>query len=93
MNRGHVVNAANIPASELHNKLGELAPFKNKDIILYTFGSNPEAFESAKLLADNGFTKVCLLTGGLWSIRTKAANQKGLSRLMKWVVDIPSDNL
>lgn len=93
MNRGHVLNAANIPSSELGKRLPELAAYKNKNIILYTFSSNPEAFESAKLLADNGFTRVHLLTGGLWSIRAKAANQKGLARLMKWVVEVPADNL
>ncbi len=93
LNTGHIKNAVNIPSAELHNKLGELDAYKNKDIILYTFGSNPEAFQSAKLLADNGFTKVHLLTGGLWSIRAKAANQKGLARLIKWVVDVPEDNL
>ncbi len=93
MNRGHVVNAVNIPATELSNKLGDLSAYKNKDIIVYTFGNNPEIFQSAKLLADNGFTKVHLLTGGLWAIRGKAANQKGLTRLMKWVIDVPADNL
>ncbi|MES2372980.1 MAG: rhodanese-like domain-containing protein [Bacteroidota bacterium] len=93
MNRGHVVNAVNIPKAELTARLAELSAYKNKDIILYTFGSNPDAFESAKILADNGFTKVHMLTGGLWNIRAKAANQKGLTRLMKWVIDVPEDNL
>jgi rhodanese-related sulfurtransferase len=92
-NRGHVLNAVNIPAAELASRLGELGGYKDKTIILYAFGSNAEAFESAKLLADKGFTNIHLLTGGIWSIRGKAANQKGLSRLMKWVVDIPADNL
>jgi rhodanese-related sulfurtransferase len=93
MNRGHVKNAVNIPNGELAGRLAELAAYKNQDIIVYTFGNNPEAFETAKRLSDNGFTKVHLLTGGIWAIRGKAANQKGLSRLMKWVVDIPEDNL
>jgi rhodanese-related sulfurtransferase len=93
MNRGHVANAVNIPKAELSNRLGELSAYKNRDIILYTFGSNPDAFESARILADNGFTKVHMLTGGLWNIRAKAANQKGLARLMKWVIDVPADNL
>jgi rhodanese-related sulfurtransferase len=93
MNRGHVKNAVNIPNAELASRLGELSAYKNQDIIVYTFGNNPEAFESAKRLSDNGFTKVHLLTGGIWAIRGKAANQKGLSRLMKWVIDIPEDNL
>lgn len=93
MNRGHIQNAVNIPASELRGRLVELEPYKSKDIVLYAFNSNPEAFESAKLLADNSFTKVHLLTGGLWGLRAKAANQKGLARLMKWVIDVPDDNL
>ena len=93
MNRGHILNAVNIPADELSSRLGELSDLKNKTIILYTFGSNAEVFESARLLGDQGFTKVLVLTGGIWSVRAKAANLKGLSRLMKWVVDIPADNL
>jgi rhodanese-related sulfurtransferase len=93
MNRGHIQNAVNIPAAELRNRLGELEAYKNKDIVLYAFNTSPEAFESAKILADNGFTKVHLLTGGLWGLRAKAANQKGLARLMKWVIDVPEDNL
>ena len=93
MNRGHVVNAVNIPAAELGKRLTELSANKDKDIILYAFNASPEVFQSAKLLADNGFTKVHLLTGGLWNIRAKAANQKGLTRLMKWVIDVPEDNL
>ncbi|MES2003558.1 MAG: rhodanese-like domain-containing protein [Bacteroidota bacterium] len=92
-NRGHVPNAVNIPATELANRANEIASYKNKDIILYTFGSNPEAFEAASTLAANGFTKVHVLAGGLWDIRWKAANLKGLSHLMKWVVDVPEDNL
>jgi rhodanese-related sulfurtransferase len=93
MNRGRIVNAVNIPAAELGNRLAELNAYKNKDIIIYTFNNNPETFASAKLLADNGFTKVHFLTGGLWSLRAKAANQKGLAYLNKWVIDVPEDNL
>lgn len=93
MNRGHVQNAVNIPKAELASRLAELGAYKNKDIILYTFNTSPEVIESAKLLSENGFTKVHLLTGGLWNIRARAANQKGLARLMKWVIDVPEDNL
>ena len=92
-NRGHVVNAVNIPLTELSSRLSEIQGQKNKDIILYTFGTNPETFEAAKILTDNGFTKVHVLMGGLWDIRWKAANLHGLARLMKWVVDVPEDNL
>ncbi len=93
MNRGHVQNAVNIPAAELANRMGELSAYQNKDIILYAFNAGVEVFQSAKLLTDNGFTKVHVLSGGLWNIRAKAANQKGLTRLMKWVIDVPEDNL
>ena len=93
MNRGHVQNAVNIPNAELVGRLNELSAYKDKDIILYTFTSNPEVFLAAKTLTDNGFTRVHLLTGGLFTIRSKAANQKGLERLMKWVVDVPAENL
>ena len=92
-NRGHVLNAVNIPAAELEKRWSEIAGQKNKDIILYTFGTNKEAFEAANQLSAKGFTKVHVLIGGLWDIRWKAANLKGLSPLMKWVVDVPSDNL
>jgi rhodanese-related sulfurtransferase len=92
-NRGHVLNAVNIPASELEQRWSEIAPQKNKDIILYTFGTNKEVFEAANLLASKGFTRLYVLMGGLFDIRWKAANLKGLSPLMKWVVDVPPDNL
>ncbi len=62
------------------------------DIIVYTFNTSKEAFESANLLASKGFTKVHVLTGGLWDIRWKAANLKGRQDMMKYVVDVPADN-
>lgn len=93
LNRGHIQNAMNIPMAELNSKLNEIVAYKKKNIVVYGFSNNPEVFEAAKLLADNGFGKVKVLTGGLWNIRWKAANIKGLAHLMKWVVDVPSDNL
>lgn len=93
LNRGHIQGAVNIPLTDLNSKLNEIATYKNKDIVVYGFSNNPEVFEAAKLLADNGFGKVKVLTGGLWNIRWNAANIKGMAHLMKWVVDVPSDNL
>jgi rhodanese-related sulfurtransferase len=93
-NRGHVNNAINIPLSELSNRLGELKGYEQKNILLYSFGSaNTDVFEAANLLARQGFTGLHVLTGGLWDIRWKAANVKGLSRLMSLVVDVPEENL
>lgn len=92
-NRGHVLNAINIPAEELPQHMNELGTDKNKEIIVYAFSNSPESFAVARFLANNGFMKVKVLVGGLWDIRWKAANVKGLAPLMKWVVDVPMDNL
>jgi rhodanese-related sulfurtransferase len=92
LNRGHIQNAVNIPVAELASKLDGLQSYKNRDIVVYTFSTGPESFQAARTLADNGFTRVYLLSGGLFNLRAKAANTKGLSRLMKWVVDVPEEN-
>ncbi|MFN8346742.1 MAG: rhodanese-like domain-containing protein [Spirosomataceae bacterium] len=92
-NRGHIQNAVNIPSAVLNTRWSEVASFKNKEVIVYGFANDPEAYEAAKLLTDNGFSKVKVLIGGLWNIRWKAANLKGLSHLMKLVVDVPEENL
>lgn len=92
-NRGHLSNALNIPGNVLGSRLAEINEHRNKPIILYTFNTSPEVFEAAKLLAVNGFTNVQVLMGGIWDLRWKAANIKGLSHLKNWVVDVPEDNL
>ncbi len=92
-NRGHIQGAVNIPLSVLRDKSEELNQYKQQTVVVYAFGSSPEAFTAARMLADKGFTKVQVLLGGLWDLRWKAANLKGQSGLMKWVIDVPSDNL
>jgi len=92
-NRGHIMNAVNIPLNELQTRMNELSAYKDRDIVVYAFNTDPETVQAAKMLAANGFTRVQVLTGGIWNIRARAANQKGLTRLMKWVVDVPADNL
>lgn len=92
-NRGHIQNAINIPEEELSSRMSEVEKYKSSDVIVYAFSSAPEAFSAAKYLANQGFKSVKVLTGGLWGLRWKAANIKGLSRMMIWVVDVPEDNL
>jgi len=58
---GHLKDFLNIHVKEVKNRLNEFSAYKNKNRILYTFSNNPEAFQSAKLLADDGFTQVPLL--------------------------------
>ena len=91
-NRGHIQNAVNIPANELAGRINEISDKKNMDVILYTFNTSKEVFESANLLSAKGFKKVYVLTGGLWDVRWKGANLKGQEHLMKYVVDVPPDN-
>jgi 3-mercaptopyruvate sulfurtransferase SseA len=92
-NKGHIEGAINIPLAELNQRINEIESSKNKEVVVYAFSGNPEAFEAAKLLAEKGFTNVKVLTGGLWDLRWRAANIKGLKSMMHWVVDVPEENL
>jgi rhodanese-related sulfurtransferase len=92
LNRGHIINAKNVPLAELQSRLSEIAAYKNKDIVVYAFGSSPESYSAAKLLASNGFSKVSVLTTGLFGVRWRAANIKGNADMMNWVVDVPEVN-
>jgi hypothetical protein len=60
---------------------------------VYGFGTNPDTFKAAKLLAEKGFNNVSLLLGGVTNLRWRAANIKGKSQLDKWVVNVPQENL
>lgn len=92
-NIGRVKNSINIPANELESRFNELASFKNKPVILYHFGSSTDVFRSAAILANNGFTNVSILSGGIFNLRWRAANIKGKAVLKDWVVNIPAENL
>lgn len=91
-NRGHIQGAVNIPVKELKSRMQEIDKYKSNEVIIYAFSNSPEAFEAAHLLTAEGFSRVYILTGGLWDLRWKAANLKGLSGMMKWVVDVPAEN-
>lgn len=91
-NRGHIQNAINIPATALESRIGELGNDKDRAVVVYTFNTDPETINAANLLASKGFNHVYVLTGGIWNLRARGANTKGLTRLMDWVVDIPAEN-
>jgi rhodanese-related sulfurtransferase len=90
-NRGNIKGGVNIPLSELSTRLQELD--KGQKIVVHGFGTGPEAFSAAKILTDAGYKNVNVLIGGIWDLRWKAANIKGLAYLDQWVVNIPADNL
>lgn len=92
-NKGNLAGAVNIPFGELMNRLKELDSYKNKSVVIYDFSGQNEAFSAAKTLALSGFKNVYLMMDGIWDLRWKAANIKGLDYLNKWVVNVPTENL
>jgi rhodanese-related sulfurtransferase len=91
-NIGHLQDAVNIPSDQLSNRLSELAAYKNKDVVIYSFGGSPEVFASANVLQQQGFQKIKVVTGGLFNLRWTAANTKGNSWLTSFVTDVPEEN-
>jgi len=82
-------NAINIPAAEINSKWSSLD--KNKPVLLYHFGGQ-DPYSAAKILVNQGFTKVYVLTPGLFGLRWQAANLSGKSSLKDWVVNVPEEN-
>ena len=91
-NIGHIQNALNIPSDQLAGRITELDAHKDKEIVIYSFGSSPDVFATANLLQEKGFKKVSVVMGGLFNLRWTAANTKGNEQLKSMVVDIPVEN-
>jgi len=91
-NIGHLQNAVNIPSDQLSNRVNELTTYKNKDVVIYSFGSSPEVFAAANLLQQQGFQKIKVVIGGLFNLRWTAANTKGNAWLTSFVTDVPEVN-
>jgi rhodanese-related sulfurtransferase len=93
-NIGRVNNAINIPLAELEQRAreGQLGSVKDDPVVVYHFSGGPDSYKAARILADQGFTRVYVLPGGLFSRRWQAANYKGRSRLKDYVVDVPAEN-
>jgi rhodanese-related sulfurtransferase len=89
-NIGHINGAINIPVSDLGRRFSELD--KNKEILIYSFGSGKEIFEAANTLQKKGFSKLKLIYGGVFNMRWTAGNVKGQSYLKDMVEDIPEIN-
>jgi rhodanese-related sulfurtransferase len=90
-NIGQIKGAMNIPFSELKTS-ASLPQSKDADIIVYGFNSQPEIFEAAKWLKDQGYKNVSILQGGIWSLRWTSHNIKGKADLNNLVVNVPPDN-
>lgn len=61
---GHILNARHIPLGDLEKRLGDLAKFKAKPVIL-SCRSGSRASSAAGVLRKNGFEKVYVLEGGM----------------------------
>jgi rhodanese-related sulfurtransferase len=62
--KGHIVDAINIPAAKVGDRMGELEGFKEKPVVLVCkIGQN--ASMVGKQLAAKGFTSVYRLAGGM----------------------------
>ncbi len=62
--KGHIINALNIPLAELPNQLDKLKPHKQKEVIVNCANGSVSAKEARKLM-NEGFEKVSCLKGGL----------------------------
>jgi len=91
-NIGHLKNSINIPAAELDKNIEQLKTYKDKEIVIYSFGSGSEIFAAAERLQKAGFKKVNVLVGGIFTLRWTAANVKGQSYLTDLVEGVPEIN-
>ena len=89
-NIGHIKDAINIPVADINRRSYELD--KNKEILIYSFGSGKDPFEAANALQKLGFNKLKVIYGGVFNMRWTAGNVKDQSYLKDFVVDIPESN-
>ena len=91
-NIGNIKGAINIPPNEWDKQFASLPANKEKPVVVYGFGGSNEVYDAAKKLSAQGYKNVYVLAGGLFNIRWRAANIKGLEYLKDWVVNVPPDN-
>lgn len=69
---GRLNHAINIPVQELDKRMGELAKYKNKEIIVYCSHSHRSP-RASYMLTQQGFNKVTNMQGGMsvWKAKVK----------------------
>ncbi len=65
-NKGHIINAINIPASNLSNQINQLDKYKDRPIIM-NCRSGAQSSAACKQLMKQGFENVHNLKGGILS--------------------------
>jgi rhodanese-related sulfurtransferase len=91
-NIGHLKNAQHIPASGLKDRLGEIEKHRSGPVLLCDFSGGMDVYDAANTLAQNGFKKIIVLSGGLFNVRWTASNVPGMYFMHDWVVDVPEEN-
>jgi len=64
--KGHIVDAINIPQADLGNQLKQLEKYKDKPLVII-YNTNQPFAKAISLLANNGFTQLNSLQGGIAS--------------------------
>jgi rhodanese-related sulfurtransferase len=90
-NIGQIKGAMNIPFAELKTSTS-IPQSKDAGIVIYGFNAQPEIFEAAKWLNDQGYKNVSILQGGIWNLRWTSHNIKGKADLNNLVVNVPPEN-
>jgi rhodanese-related sulfurtransferase len=62
--RGHLQDAVLIPVQDLQKRLKELAPYKNREILVYC-ATGSRSTVASKILIDNGFRQITNLRHGI----------------------------
>jgi rhodanese-related sulfurtransferase len=63
---GHIKGAKLLPVSELAGKIGEIADWKDRQVLTYCHSGSRSA-AACRILKKNGFTKIANLKGGIMS--------------------------
>jgi len=63
--RGHLKNSVLIPVQELQGRLKELAPYKDREILVYCATGNRSTVAS-KILIDNNFKQIANMRHGIY---------------------------
>ncbi len=65
-NKGHILNAINLPLNSLKTQLNQIKKYQNKPIIV-ACRSGAQSSMACKQLRENGFAEVYNLSGGILS--------------------------
>ena len=66
---GHIPGAVNVPVAELARRVGELAPYRGKEVVVHC-EAGPRADMASRFLGRQGFSKLVELEGHMQAWRS-----------------------